>query len=196
MHYGSKDFSKFPFVLTTVEPKQPGAKIGQRRHLSQQDTIQLNLFYCRWYWGSTVRCLDWSRNKMRVKLQHCLIFHQLSKYMRQSMVQYSWRSQRSHELLRRCVHRTQVDEKCAYKNSEIRTSEIEKRMAHFKNTCTTIERFREILKCCYSRAFRPRSFASCEVRDVLRPNPALCVRCTYASLPWFCVQQYYMQNLR
>ena len=41
------------------------------------------------------------------------------------------------KVLRRCVHRTQVNvDKFAYKNSEMRTDEIKERMAHFKSTST------------------------------------------------------------
>ena len=42
----------------------------------------------------------------------------------------------------------QVDEtEFAYKNSEMRTDKIKKRMARFKSTFTAIKRFSEILKC-------------------------------------------------
>ena len=40
----------------------------------------------------------------------------------------------SRYLLRRCIHRTQVDEKFAYTNLEMCTNKMEKRMAHFKST--------------------------------------------------------------
>ncbi|CAH3016431.1 unnamed protein product [Porites evermanni] len=45
MHYGKRDFSKFPYLLTTIKPKRSGVSIGQRKHLSPLDVKQMNLYY-------------------------------------------------------------------------------------------------------------------------------------------------------
>ena len=45
MHYGKRDFSKFPYLLTTIKPKKSGVSIGQRKHLSALDVRQMNLYY-------------------------------------------------------------------------------------------------------------------------------------------------------
>ena len=102
--------------------------------------------------------------------------------------------QRSRQLLRRCVHCAQVDDKFAYENSEMRTNEIEKWMAHFKSTFTTITQCTEILK--RSQTMRallsqyscglPWSFASCVVCHVLKPIPAFWVRCTHHFHDYAC----------
>lgn len=44
MHYGSRDFNKWPWQYT-IKPKQSGVSIGQRSHLSTQDAWQINKFY-------------------------------------------------------------------------------------------------------------------------------------------------------
>ncbi|XP_078360166.1 zinc metalloproteinase nas-15-like [Oculina patagonica] len=43
MHYGKRDFAKWPW-MTTIRAKN-GASIGQRRHLSPLDIQQMNKFY-------------------------------------------------------------------------------------------------------------------------------------------------------
>ncbi|XP_048587974.1 zinc metalloproteinase nas-15-like [Nematostella vectensis] len=44
MHYGKRDFAKWPWQ-TTIKVKKSGASIGQRSHLSALDAKQMNLFY-------------------------------------------------------------------------------------------------------------------------------------------------------
>ena len=83
-----------------------------------------------------------------------------------------------------------MDEKFAYTNSEMRTDQIEKRMAHFGSTFITIKRFNEIRKCCSQtmRAFLskyPR--AICDSFSRVETESRF-LRTLYASLPCFCVQ--------
>ncbi|XP_065060541.1 uncharacterized protein LOC135687798 [Rhopilema esculentum] len=48
MHYGARDFAKWPWQKTIV-PKKSGVSIGQRSHLSKQDALQIRKFYgCKW----------------------------------------------------------------------------------------------------------------------------------------------------
>lgn len=44
MHYGKRDFAKWPWQVT-IRPKKAGASIGQRSHLSELDAKQANLLY-------------------------------------------------------------------------------------------------------------------------------------------------------
>ena len=44
MHYGKRDFAKWPWQ-TTIDPKKDGVSIGQRSHLSAQDAIQIKRYY-------------------------------------------------------------------------------------------------------------------------------------------------------
>eukprot|EP00795_Rhopilema_esculentum_P003258 gene3258-1584_t len=44
MHYGARDFAKWPWQKTIV-PKKSGVSIGQRSHLSKQDALQIRKFY-------------------------------------------------------------------------------------------------------------------------------------------------------
>ena len=43
MHYGKRDFAKWPWQ-TTIKTKH-GESIGQRQHLSSLDVTQMNLYY-------------------------------------------------------------------------------------------------------------------------------------------------------
>ena len=100
------------------------------------------------------------------------------------------RNQGPRYLLRRCVHRSQVEEKFANKNSEMRTNKIEKRIVHFKCTFTTIPRFSDILKysqtmrAClsqYLRAFLDRLFM-CSLRRVEAESPAFAYAVRISSM--------------
>lgn len=44
MHYGKREFARWPWQ-TTIRPRQSGASIGQRSHLSPLDVKQMNLYY-------------------------------------------------------------------------------------------------------------------------------------------------------
>ena len=44
MHYGKRELAWPPWKVT-IEPKQSGVKIGQRRHLSTLDRKQMNMLY-------------------------------------------------------------------------------------------------------------------------------------------------------
>eukprot|EP00794_Sanderia_malayensis_P020323 gene20323-22322_t len=44
MHYGSRDFNKWPWQ-TTIKPKKSGVSIGQRSYVSDQDALQIKKFY-------------------------------------------------------------------------------------------------------------------------------------------------------
>ncbi len=44
MHYGSRDFAKWPWQKT-IKVKKSGASIGQRSHLSALDAEQLRKYY-------------------------------------------------------------------------------------------------------------------------------------------------------
>jgi hypothetical protein len=44
MHYGKRDFAKWPWQ-TTIRPKKAGVSIGQRKGLSVLDVKQANLLY-------------------------------------------------------------------------------------------------------------------------------------------------------
>ncbi|CAH3043431.1 unnamed protein product [Porites lobata] len=44
MHYGKREFAKWPWQ-TTIRPKKTGVSIGQRRHLSPHDVEKVNRYY-------------------------------------------------------------------------------------------------------------------------------------------------------
>ena len=44
MHYGKRDFAKWPWQVT-IRPKKSGVKIGNRWRLSPLDVKQMNLYY-------------------------------------------------------------------------------------------------------------------------------------------------------
>ena len=106
-------------------------------------------------------------------------------------------------LLRRCVHRTQVDEKFAYKkfgNVYQQNRETDGAFQkHFYHHQTIQQNTKMLFANDASFPFTilaclPRSFASCVVDE----TDSRFLRTLYASLPWFCIQldfyAYYTQK--